>query len=82
MIDDGLPALVAQLADVCRAKGVRVLDAHGLRLELGPVESPLKADTARADPDMCKCGHEAHVHMNGLCTRGCDVEKCIPEGAA
>lgn len=28
-------------------------------------------------PEMCRCGHDELSHnSNGLCTEGCDVERC------
>ncbi len=43
-----------------------------------PVEMP-KSDTKVQDPDICKCGHPQHAHMNGYCVEGCDATVCEPE---
>jgi hypothetical protein len=47
----------------------------------GPAPMPeLDRKAAAAnDPDVCKCGHPQHAHMNGFCVEGCDAKVCEPE---
>jgi hypothetical protein len=76
-------AEVAALADVLRAKGVRVWKDGPVEMELGPpIDS---APDSPAEPeDICRCGHPFIGHSaEGLCvTGGCDVEACAPPEAA
>ena len=50
-----------------------------IKLTLGPAPDTSKPEKPGVDPDLCKCGHAAFAHVNGLCTAGCEVEKCAPE---
>ncbi len=80
-------ATIGKLADLCRSKGIRLIDLPGsVRLELDEVWRPSgeKMSIAQAlkapEADECKCGHPLHAHMGGLCVLGCEVEKCEPPG--
>mgnify|MGYP001557757233 FL=1 len=73
---------IGKLADMCRAKGVRVLDVPGsIHLELEQVHAPMSTKPA-VDPDVCRCGHPEHAHMNGLCIHACEPEKCVEQSEA
>lgn len=70
-------ATLAKMADVCLAKGIRLLEVGGCRMEFGPKEAPLPAERqGQAELDMCRCGHAEHQHMNGLCVLGCGPDRC------
>lgn len=76
-------ATISKLADMLKAKGVRVFRGAGIELEFeAPAAPNVEPDAPTADPDMCRCGHANHAHMNGLCVHGCEAEKCIPEDTA
>lgn len=67
---------IGKLADMCRAKGVRVLDVPGsIRMELEQTQAPTSPKPS-SEPDICRCSHPVHAHMNGLCIHGCEPEKC------
>ncbi len=71
-------ATIGRVADMCRAKGIKLLDIpNNIKMELDP--TPAK-DTPgpTTDPDMCSCGHPEYAHTNGLCVTGCDPDKCNP----
>lgn len=74
-------ATVTKLIDLCRAKGVRLLEVGGCKLELGPAIDNTPTAKPGPDPELCRCTHPAHMHMNGLCTVGCSVEACAPPEA-
>ena len=74
--------LYADLADMCRKKGIRLLEANGVRLELGPLEAPPSKESKPLDADTCNCGHGLHAHNAATgCLMGCEAEKCMPPGA-
>lgn len=68
-------AFIKALATACREVGVRECEVMGVRLVLGPLETPSKGDELKPDDDMCKCGHPLHDH-GPLCLHGCDVDRC------
>lgn len=70
---------IGQVADLCRKKGIRKIDVHGLwAFELGPQESELKSDSKPlVDSEVCNCHHPMHAHNNGLCLQGCGPEQCM-----
>jgi len=73
---------LTHLLKVLRAHGVTSYTGGlwgGITVTLGPMPDNTKPDKPGVDPDLCKCGHAAFAHVNGLCTAGCDVEKCAPE---
>lgn len=69
-------ATIGKLADMCRSKGIRILVNDGFRIELGPVMDETSTAKAGPDPEVCRCGHQMHRHMNALCVDGCDPDKC------
>ena len=72
---------VGALADCCRKHGVKMADVNGIRVELGPLDGPMKPDKPAAED--CPCGHGLHAHNGGLCLFGCSIEKCAgPEVTA
>ena len=77
-------AIIGRLADMCRTKGIRMLDIpNSVHLELESQAAALASQAGpAADPDLCRCGHPEHAHMNGLCIHACDVGRCSqPEGS-
>ena len=44
-----------------------------------PTELPAKTEAPAPDPELCRCGHSYHQHIDGLCGIGCDVEACAPK---
>ena len=70
--------IVGKLADMCRSKGIRSIDVGGCKLDMGDVPA-IATPKPTNDPDVCRCGHQEHQHMNGLCVYGCDAEKCADE---
>lgn len=72
-----LPELEA-LCVLLRRHDVRVYQAGDVRLELDPRHAAPEAPQQQDTPEMCRCGHAAYAHVNGLCSHGCDVEECAP----
>jgi len=83
------PTDLESLLKVLRAHGVTAYegplwgDARSpaeavVKVSLGPPVETAQPEAPSVDPDVCKCGHAAFAHVNGLCTVGCDVEKCAP----
>ncbi len=70
-------AEVEKLADRLRAKGVKTFEGYGVKLELGPVPDDGKPVQQVADADKCRCGHMVYAHQEGMCTLGCDAERCL-----
>ena len=70
---------VGALADLLRAKGVRLFKSDECEMELGPALVPDDGKPAVPEPDLCKCGHPEYFHINGLCSQGCAAETCSPE---
>lgn len=70
--------------DTLKARGVKSfeqLPGGFFKVEFftpAPAAMP-EADKTQADPDVCKCGHPQHAHMNGYCVEGCDAKVCEPE---
>ncbi len=53
----------------------------GFTVEFWPTEAPdviREGDSKLAGPDLCRCGHPEHAHVNGYCVEGCNVEACSP----
>lgn len=70
-------ATVARLADICVAKGIRLLEVGGCRIELGPPREAPMSDKPSDDTERCRCGHPLHAHNNALCVLGCDPSQCV-----
>ena len=73
--------------DVLRLKGVKSFSRSsdgGWSVEFfpsAPTEPPTKTEAPAPDPELCRCGHSYHQHIDGLCGIGCDVEACAPKEA-
>lgn len=70
-----------------RRHGVKFFTQHGdtggFTVEFWPAAAEkmpeLDKNAAKNDPDVCKCGHPQHAHMNGYCVEGCAPTVCEPE---
>ncbi len=54
----------------------------GFTVEFFPAEEqamPLETKKLGAEPDVCRCGHPEHAHVNGYCIEGCVAAQCDPE---
>jgi hypothetical protein len=80
--------------DTCTTLSLEALRGQGVKtftrgsdgtysVEFFPLTGPEapKDTSTQADPDMCRCGHSVHEHVQGLCGVGCDVEACAPPEA-
>lgn len=70
---------ISKLCDVLNAKGVRSFKTDGFELVFNEPEDAEPAapePKPSVDPDLCRCGHFSHEHMNGLCLKDCAPEKC------
>jgi len=81
-VDDSDLKMVGKLCDVLRARGVSKWIDDGKTIEFFPSVDSVPANASQSvDPEMCRCGHPEYHHVNGLCTAGCDAEKCLPPEA-